>query len=185
LVFSNKVHGCQKLVRHTDDGTLEYVHSCEIRPHIRSKIAWRKKPKKILPKNCVIFTKEARLPKAAPANASNPSIVRSEKTTIITPMHEFSPGELTVQEAPLKCQSKILKKGIQEFFAKPFSCLSVCLFSEQKIRNQRVRERKKERGWGEENTYWEVADDEAIRTSANFPQKLPCICDLQSLNPRN
>jgi hypothetical protein len=31
-----------------------------------------------------------------------------------------------------------------------------------------------------ENTYWEVADDEAIRTSANFPQKLPCICDLQS-----
>jgi hypothetical protein len=86
-----------------------------------------KNPKKILPKNCVIFTKDARLPKAAPANASNPSIVRSGKTTIITPMHEFSPGELTVQEATTKCESKILKKGIQEFFAKPFSCLSVCL----------------------------------------------------------
>jgi hypothetical protein len=99
-------------------------------------------------------------------------------------MHEFSPGELTVQEATVKCGSKILKKGIQEFFAKPFSCLSVCLFSEQKIRNQRVRERKKRRG-GKEKTYQEVADDEAIRTSANFPQKLPSICDLQSLNPRN
>jgi hypothetical protein len=103
-------------------------------------------------------------------------------------MHEFSPGELTVQEATVKCGSKILKKEIQEFFAKPFSCLSVCLsvclFSEQKIRNQRVRERKKERG-GKEKTYREVADDEAIRTSANFPQKFPCICDLQSLNPRN
>jgi hypothetical protein len=47
-----------------------------------------------------------------------------------------------------------------------------------------VRERKKERG-GKEKTYREVADDEAIRTSANFPQKFPCICDLQSLNPRN
>jgi hypothetical protein len=53
--------------------------------------------------------------------------VRSEKTTIITPMHEFSPGELTGQEATVKCESKILKKGIQEFFAKPFSRLSVCL----------------------------------------------------------
>jgi hypothetical protein len=58
----------------------------------------------LLSKNCVIFTKDARLPKAAPANASNPSIVRSGKTTIITPMHEFSPGELTVQEAPVKCE---------------------------------------------------------------------------------
>jgi len=60
-------------------------------------------------------------------------------------------------------------------------CLSVCFPS----RKSETRGCGKERKVGKENTYWEVADDEAIRTSANFPQKLPCICDLQSLNPRN
>jgi hypothetical protein len=79
--------------------------------------------------------------------------VRSEKTTIITPRHEFSPGELTVQEAPVKCESKILKKGIQEFFAKPFSCLSVCLSVSFPSRKSETRGCGKERKQGGERKH--------------------------------
>lgn len=65
-------------------------------------------------------------------------------------MHEFSPGELTVQEAPVKCEEKILKKWIQEFFANPFSCLSVSLSlfraENPKPEGAGKKERKKERG---------------------------------------